>query len=53
MSNYDIFISYGHIDDEDPAGDVKGWVYLFVERLPRLISANLGYQPKIWRDERS
>lgn len=53
MSNYDIFISYGHIDDEDPAGDVKGWVDLFVERLPRLISANLGYQPKIWRDERS
>ncbi len=53
MSNYDIFISYGHIDDDDPAGDVKGWVDLFVERLPRLISSNLGYQPKIWRDERS
>ena len=53
MSNYDIFISYGHIDDEDPAGDVKGWVDHFVERLPRLVSANLGCQPKIWRDERS
>ena len=53
MSNYDIFISYGHIDDDDPAGDVKGWVDLFVERLPRLISSNLGYQPKVWRDERS
>jgi hypothetical protein len=25
-SKYDIFISYGHLDDEDPAGDVKGWV---------------------------
>ena len=53
MSNYDIFISYGQLDDQDPAGDVKGWVDLLVERLPRLISANLGYQPKIWRDERS
>ena len=50
---HDIFISYGHLDDEDPAGDLKGWVDLLVERLPRLISNTLGYQPKIWRDERS
>jgi TIR domain-containing protein/uncharacterized protein DUF4062 len=50
---YDLFISYGHLDDEDPAGDVKGWVDLLVERLPRLVSASLGYQPKVWRDERS
>jgi hypothetical protein len=52
-AKYDIFISYGHLDDEDPAGDVKGWVDLLVERLPRLISSTLGYQPKVWRDERS
>lgn len=52
-SKYDIFISYGHLDDEDPAGDVKGWVDLLVERLPRLISGTLGYLPTIWRDERS
>ena len=50
---YDIFISYGHLDDEDPAGDLKGWVDLLVERLPRLINNSLGYKPKIWRDERS
>lgn len=50
---YDIFISYGHLDDEDPAGDVKGWVDLLVERLPRLVSNNLGYLPAVWRDERS
>src|SRR5437868_4396678 len=50
---YDIFISYGHLDDEDPAGDVKRWVDLLVERLPRLISNNLGYLPTIWRDERT
>ena len=50
---YDIFISYGHLDDEDPGGDMKGWVDLLVERLPRLVSNNLGYLPNIWRDERS
>ena len=50
---YDIFISYGHLDDEDPAGDVKGWVDLLVERLPRLVSNNLGYLPTVWRDERT
>jgi len=50
---YDIFISYGHLDDEDPAGDVKGWVDLLVERLPRLVSNNLGYLPNVWRDERT
>ena len=52
-SKYDIFISYGHLDDEDPAGDVKGWVDLLVERLPRLIASTLGYVPKVWRDQRS
>src|SRR5215216_1526600 len=52
-SKYDIFISYGHLDDDDPAGDVKGWVDLLVERLPRLISSTLGYVPKVWRDQRS
>src|SRR3712207_4378536 len=50
---YDIFISYGHIDDEDPAGDVKGWVDLLVERLPNVAAGYLGYKPKVWRDERS
>src|ERR1700741_3439183 len=52
-SKYDIFISYGHLDDEDPAGDVQGWVDLLVERLPRLVSSSLGYLPKVGRDQRS
>ncbi|HYH84936.1 MAG TPA: toll/interleukin-1 receptor domain-containing protein [Pyrinomonadaceae bacterium] len=50
---YDIFISYGHLDDEDPAGEEKGWVDLLTERLPVLIASDLGYKPKIWRDEQS
>src|SRR5438270_3447066 len=51
--DYDIFISYGHVDDEDPAGVVKGWVDLLVERLPSVVVGYLGYKPRIWRDERS
>lgn len=50
---YDIFISYGHVDDEDPAGDEKGWVDLLVERLPIVIAGFLGDKPRVWRDERS
>jgi hypothetical protein len=53
MPTYDIFISYGQLDDEDPAGDLKGWVDLLAERLPRLIASNLGYKPTLWRDDQS
>lgn len=50
---HDIFISYGHFDDEDPAGELKGWIDLLVERLPILVNNNLGYKPKVWRDQHS
>src|ERR1043166_5698443 len=50
---YDIFISYGHLDDEDPGGDEKGWIDLLVKRLPSVIADFLGYKPSVWRDERS
>jgi hypothetical protein len=50
---YDIFISYGHVDDEDPAGELKGWVDLLVERLPRAVVGYLGDKPRVWRDEQS
>jgi TIR domain/Domain of unknown function (DUF4062) len=50
---YDIFISYGRLDDEDPAGDEKGWVDLLVKRLPIVIAGFLGDKPRVWRDERS
>jgi hypothetical protein len=50
---YDIFISYGHLDDETSADDLKGWVDLLVERLPAYMRGPLGYTPKVWRDERS
>lgn len=49
---YDIFISYGHLDDENP-DDVKGWVDMLVERLPGQMQGHLAYKPRVWRDERS
>lgn len=49
---YDIFISYGHLDDENPE-DVKGWVDLLVERLPGQMQGHLAYKPRVWRDEQS
>jgi hypothetical protein len=55
--DYDIFISYGHVDDEDPFGygDDKGWVDLLFERLPKMVQSHLGdsQPPRVWRDARS
>ncbi len=47
---YDLFISYAHIDDLSPFGGDKGWISLLHERLSVLLSQALGYEPKIWRD---
>jgi hypothetical protein len=47
---YDIFISYGHLDDLNPFGQEKGWVDLLHERLLVLVGQALGYEPTIWRD---
>lgn len=48
---HDIFISYGHLDDQNPFGHEKGWVDLLYERLKMLVGQKLGEEPKIWRDE--
>jgi len=50
---YDIFISYGHLDDDPATGAVKGWIDYLVEQLPKEMAGPLGYVPKIWRDEQS
>ncbi len=47
---YDIFISYAHIDDRSPFGDEKGWIDMLHERLSVLLAQSLGYELKIWRD---
>ena len=50
---YDIFISYAHIDDLSPFGGEKGWIDLLHERLSVLLSQALGYEVNIWRDGHS
>ncbi|MBA3240863.1 MAG: toll/interleukin-1 receptor domain-containing protein [Acidobacteria bacterium] len=47
---YDLFISYAHIDDRSPFGQEKGWIDLLHERLSVLVSQALGNEVKIWRD---
>jgi hypothetical protein len=47
---YDLFISYAHIDDLNPFGEEKGWIDLLHERLSVLLAQALGYEPRIWRD---
>lgn len=47
---HDIFISYGHLDDQDAFGHEKGWIDLLHERLRLLVGQQLGEEPKIWRD---
>jgi hypothetical protein len=48
--DYDLFISYAHIDDVSPFGEGKGWISLLHERLSVLLAQALGYEPRIWRD---
>lgn len=47
---YDLFISYAHIDDLSPFGGERGWIDLLHERLSVLLAQALGYEPNIWRD---
>jgi hypothetical protein len=50
---FDLFISYAHIDDLSPFGGEKGWIDLLHERLSVLLAQALGYELKIWRDGHS
>ena len=48
----DVFISYGHIDNQsfgDPGG---GWVDIFHEHLQNFVNVHLGCRTKVWRDKR-
>jgi hypothetical protein len=51
--DYDLFISYAHIDDQNPFGEEKGWISLLHERLSVLLGQALGEEPRIWRDGHS
>jgi hypothetical protein len=48
----DVFISYGHIDNQpfgDPGG---GWVDIFHEHLQNFVNVHMGRRTKVWRDKR-
>lgn len=49
---YDIFISYAHVDDLTTPGESKGWITTFEEFLAVLLSRRVGRigSVKIWRD---
>ncbi|CAN5765393.1 hypothetical protein BH18ACI5_BH18ACI5_27660 [soil metagenome] len=54
VSGYDndVFISYGHIDNQpfgDPGG---GWVDIFHEHLQNFVNVHIGRRTKVWRDRR-
>lgn len=46
----DIFISYGHIDNEPAIEGEKGWVTTFHESLAAYLAQRSGEKPRIWRD---
>jgi hypothetical protein len=48
--DYEVFISYAHLDNEPLPDKDKGWIAQFGELLDRLLGEELGSAPKIWRD---
>ena len=48
--DYDIFISYAHIDNEALTESQKGWIARLHERLEIRLAQLLGEKPEIWRD---
>lgn len=48
--DYDIFISYAHLDNQPLVQDERGWITDFHYVLERRLAMLLGEQPRIWRD---
>jgi len=49
---YDIFISYAHIDNKTRTKDQEGWIARLHQDLDLRLNQLLGEKPKIWRDNR-
>ena len=49
---WDVFISYAHIDNEPLTPEQKGWVTLFHRTLQTMLSQQIGAKAGIWRDEK-
>lgn len=50
--DYDVFISYSHIDDQPLAEGRKGWITILHEALHKRLAQLRGETPKIWRDKK-
>ena len=50
--DYDVFISYTHIDDRPLGEGQKGWIAMFAEALNTRLGQLLGEDPRIWRDKK-
>jgi hypothetical protein len=48
--DFDVFVSYAHLDNVAPAEDRKGWVERLHETLGRRLTELLGKPARIWRD---
>ena len=49
---YDVFISYAHIDNKPFTREQEGWVTVFDNVLQIMLNQQLGKETKIWRDKR-
>src|SRR5215216_342489 len=50
--DYDIFISYAHIDNQPLDEGLKGWVETLDERLRVRLAQLIGEEARIWRDRK-
>src|SRR5262249_51982837 len=50
--DWDIFISYAHIDNEHYSDIPQGWIDSLHERLEKRLPQLLGNPPRIWRDRK-
>ncbi|NIM12876.1 MAG: TIR domain-containing protein [Candidatus Aminicenantes bacterium] len=49
---YDVFISYRHLDNKPLIEGQEGWISTFHDTLKTCLGQELGYDPKIWIDEK-
>lgn len=50
--DFDLFVSYAHIDDEPDAGQPVGWVSTLKDNLKARLDRRLGIRSSIWMDQR-
>lgn len=50
--DYDLFVSYAHIDDAPDVGQSIGWVTTLKDNLKTRIDRRLGIRSNIWMDQR-